>query len=782
MTRSLSDILDDETGSKDANGACCGQTSVTDANAVQRFTESRTGGTPGATSDSDSVGPPASGPATVEECEKYYGVEVDSPGQVERLRQLEGAHGTERVREWADEGVPIEAMGSTAEMAAYRQRKGTPVPWDVEKRNRRSERRSTVVQRRANGSPAGRTTVPDSLRKVVSAPGEPLDPAVRRRKEAEFDKRLDHVRVHRGPRATEATDAIDARACTVGNHIVVNDPSFDPAPAVAGSDPATGPSADTGASGRDATPPGAGVETSTSEVGVDMLGADADALEDEYVLTHELTHVLQQNDGSVSRLPDDDAGLRIDPDPELEREADRTARRVMAGRRPPGPTGDTGLGIQRTNGQHIGEFGRIKQSGNREFDYRTIKFAKILDQYAKQRKQNPGWLKSIAEKNDFIAQKDMNLNRYKDRMVELEREMAPMVRDAEANKRRAETQIRDLIAQHGLLRNARLEDVNKLIQKIEKQIGDKRKLQRKLQNAINNSDSPNATDMRREATLGNEIRDLEGALTVAPPSGVQLRNLPDLYTGHINQRRSYNAMDSQYRLAQDRFAHKGPKSTKYSAWSTLSGVTGTGMQVSMATAIAGTELLIKRTNDEREQHGDSLLTEGEKAGMRIGYPLLFSLIGGLVANVVLPALINMFDGSLFTHTINFTLPFGALAIAILNGLQEYKDWSELAIQVTLLLFQAIVGMGIHALLTKGGTRVESDATSTPFSSWYGIRNYWNRAAGFRQTPFVPAQNRDRLIDIAGDREADISGYGLPEVLTEKNFRPVRSHPVPIGDV
>ena len=49
------------------------------------------------------------------------------------------------------------------------------------------------------------------------------------------------------------------------------------------------------------------------------------------VIAHELAHVRQQTGGAVSMLPQEDVELEVDPDPQLEREAEETAQRVMQG-------------------------------------------------------------------------------------------------------------------------------------------------------------------------------------------------------------------------------------------------------------------------------------------------------------------------------------------------------------------------------------------------------------------------------------------------------------------
>jgi hypothetical protein len=102
---------------------------------------------------------------------------------------------------------------------------------------------------------------------------------------------FDDVQIHTGARAADAAEAIDARAFTVGNHIVFNHGEYDP-----------------------------------------------ESPEGQRVLIHELAHVRQQTGGALSMLPQEDVALEVDPDPRLEREAEETAQRVVRGEE---------LGIQR---------------------------------------------------------------------------------------------------------------------------------------------------------------------------------------------------------------------------------------------------------------------------------------------------------------------------------------------------------------------------------------------------------------------------------------------------
>jgi len=126
--------------------------------------------------------------------------------------------------------------------------------------------------------------VPESVRKVVSSTGHSLDMAVQRTMESRMGEDFSDVQIHTGPRAAQAAEDINAKAFTVGNHVAFNRGKYDPS-----------------------------------------------SQEGQHVIAHELAHVRQQTGGAVSMLPQDDVQLEIDPDPELEREAEETAQRVMQG-------------------------------------------------------------------------------------------------------------------------------------------------------------------------------------------------------------------------------------------------------------------------------------------------------------------------------------------------------------------------------------------------------------------------------------------------------------------
>ncbi|MDS0260521.1 DUF4157 domain-containing protein [Haloarcula sp. S1CR25-12] len=215
---------------------------------------------------------------------QQFGVEPYRDGHETVLQRLAQQHGTDQVRQWAAEGMPIETMGKTRDMADFRERQAErppEVPKDIERQNAKSVQRSHNAYR--NDSKAGDTQVPESVRSVISSSGQQLDASIQRAMEDRMGDSLGDVRVHTGPSAAKACDDINARAFTVGNHIAFNRGEYDPS-----------------------------------------------SKEGQHVLAHELAHVRQQTGGAVSMLPQE-GELAIDPDERLEREAEQTAERVMRG-------------------------------------------------------------------------------------------------------------------------------------------------------------------------------------------------------------------------------------------------------------------------------------------------------------------------------------------------------------------------------------------------------------------------------------------------------------------
>ncbi len=118
---------------------------------------------------------------------------------------------------------------------------------------------------------------------LSSSAGSPLEEPVRADMEARLGQDFSDVRVHTGDAAHESARSVNAHAYTVGNNVVFQRGSYDPA----------------------------------SSQGQTMLA-------------HELTHVVQQRNGPVDGTPTGD-GVRVsDPSDGFEREAAATAERAMS--------------------------------------------------------------------------------------------------------------------------------------------------------------------------------------------------------------------------------------------------------------------------------------------------------------------------------------------------------------------------------------------------------------------------------------------------------------------
>jgi len=264
----------------------------------------------------------------VQSAGKLYGVDLYMDGLGLELQRLAQQHGPQQVREWADEGMPVDAMGKPWDMEDFRQRqqeRPAEVPKDIERRNNKSVQRS----RGAHNEPRtdGDTQVPETVREVISSPGQQLDDSIQRPIEERMGGNLGDVRIHTGPVAVNACEDINARAFTVGNHVAFNRGEFDP-----------------------------------------------ESPEGQHVLVHELAHVRQQTAGAVSMLPQE-GELRIDPDERLEREAEETAERVLSSdelgiRR----MSDTGIHIQRYPGEGLVRKARdLTETGVEKADETTTK-------------------------------------------------------------------------------------------------------------------------------------------------------------------------------------------------------------------------------------------------------------------------------------------------------------------------------------------------------------------------------------------------------------------------
>jgi outer membrane protein OmpA-like peptidoglycan-associated protein len=140
------------------------------------------------------------------------------------------------------------------------------------------------LQRPAINS-SSRRGISHDLNAVLSAPSSPLDSMTRSFTESAFGQDFSSVRLHTGTQAADSARSVNARAYTVGNHIVLGN-SF---------------------------------SISSSH-------------ERRRLIAHELTHTIQQR-GVASAAPQA-KGIRIsEPGDQLEREADAVAGRVARGQK-----------------------------------------------------------------------------------------------------------------------------------------------------------------------------------------------------------------------------------------------------------------------------------------------------------------------------------------------------------------------------------------------------------------------------------------------------------------
>lgn len=142
------------------------------------------------------------------------------------------------------------------------------------------KKREVKLQRRAAGPEPDK--VPPIVHEVLRSPGQPLDAGTRAFMEPRFGHDFSQVRVHTGSQSMASTQAVGARAYTVGSHMVFAEGHLTPETAI----------------GRK-------------------------------LLAHELTHVVQQQSttGQTSR------SLRVDtPESAAEHEAERHSTFVAEGR------------------------------------------------------------------------------------------------------------------------------------------------------------------------------------------------------------------------------------------------------------------------------------------------------------------------------------------------------------------------------------------------------------------------------------------------------------------
>jgi hypothetical protein len=86
-----------------------------------------------------------------------------------------------------------------------------------------------VQTQRVQSDSTGEMVAPPIVNAALRSSAQPLDPSTQRFMEARFGHDFSRVRVHTGSLATDATEAINARAFTVGNHLVFSAGQYAPA-------------------------------------------------------------------------------------------------------------------------------------------------------------------------------------------------------------------------------------------------------------------------------------------------------------------------------------------------------------------------------------------------------------------------------------------------------------------------------------------------------------------------------------------------------------------------
>lgn len=161
-----------------------------------------------------------------------------------------------------------------------------------------AECRKKRLQRKATNHTEPET-VPPIVHEVLRSPGQPLDPATRAFMEPRFGHDFSDVRVHTDALATNSARAVNALAYTVGRDVVFGAGQYAP---------------ETGGGKR--------------------------------LLAHELTHVMQQQNTNRALQP-----LRVEPaETWHERQAERSAERVLNGTSPEPAVATGRTRLQRTIG------------------------------------------------------------------------------------------------------------------------------------------------------------------------------------------------------------------------------------------------------------------------------------------------------------------------------------------------------------------------------------------------------------------------------------------------
>src|SRR2546430_2091211 len=81
--------------------------------------------------------------------------------------------------------------------------------------------KQTESQRRVTPTGTRKGSFPAAVQKTLRAPGQPLESATREFMESRFGHDFSRVRIHADATAAESAAAVQARAYTVGQHIVL---------------------------------------------------------------------------------------------------------------------------------------------------------------------------------------------------------------------------------------------------------------------------------------------------------------------------------------------------------------------------------------------------------------------------------------------------------------------------------------------------------------------------------------------------------------------------------
>lgn len=88
------------------------------------------------------------------------------------------------------------------------------------------ECRKKKLQRRASGG--GPNEAPSIVHEILRSPGKRLDAETRGLMEHHFGQDFQHVRIHTDAESARSAQAVEARAYTVGNHVVFNQGKYQP--------------------------------------------------------------------------------------------------------------------------------------------------------------------------------------------------------------------------------------------------------------------------------------------------------------------------------------------------------------------------------------------------------------------------------------------------------------------------------------------------------------------------------------------------------------------------